>query len=162
MSKVDVKLVKDLWTRVVNKDSHGRVAQHNHAFVKVGPHNTYTQYVAGGVPGPAWRLDALSGARGWNGMDWNARQAWGCTWLISAHNNITCLCVVLCGSVVAEKVGGSVKLAVSSGEFFFRPFHTRQHTYRAHSAASSLVICHCLIHTPKHTHPTHVFTHIPQ
>lgn len=46
VSKVDVRLVKDLWTRVVNKDSHGRMAQHNHAFVKVGPHNTYTQYVA--------------------------------------------------------------------------------------------------------------------
>ena len=45
MSKVDVRLVKDLWTRIVNKDSHGRMAQHNHAFVKVGPHNTYTQYV---------------------------------------------------------------------------------------------------------------------
>ena len=45
VSKVDVRLVKDLWTRIVNKDSHGRMAQHNHAFVKVGPHNTYTQYV---------------------------------------------------------------------------------------------------------------------
>lgn len=45
VTKVDVRLVKDLWTRVVNKDSHGRMAQHNHAFVKVGPHNTYTQYV---------------------------------------------------------------------------------------------------------------------
>lgn len=41
--KVDVHLVKDLWSRVVNKDSHGRVAQHNHAFIKVGPQNTYTQ-----------------------------------------------------------------------------------------------------------------------
>lgn len=41
--KADIQLVKDLWTRVVNKDSHGRVAQHNHAFVKVGPQNTYTQ-----------------------------------------------------------------------------------------------------------------------
>jgi len=41
--KADIQLVKDLWTRVVNKDSHGRIAQHNHAFVKVGPQNTYTQ-----------------------------------------------------------------------------------------------------------------------
>lgn len=41
--KAEVTLVKDLWTRVVNKDSHGRVAQHNHAFIKVGPQNTFTK-----------------------------------------------------------------------------------------------------------------------
>lgn len=43
MFKTDVRLVKDLWSRVVNKDSHGRVAQHSHAFVKVGPQTTNTQ-----------------------------------------------------------------------------------------------------------------------
>lgn len=43
VTKVDVQLVKDLWTRVVNKDSHGHIAQHNHAFIKVGPQTTHTQ-----------------------------------------------------------------------------------------------------------------------
>lgn len=41
--KVDVQLVRDLWSRVVNKDSKGRTVAHNHAFVKVGPQTTFTQ-----------------------------------------------------------------------------------------------------------------------
>jgi hypothetical protein len=39
----DVKISKDLWSRVVNKDSMGRTVQHNHAFIKQGPQHTYTQ-----------------------------------------------------------------------------------------------------------------------
>lgn len=43
MHKADIHLVKDLWSRVVNKDSKGRVLAHNHAFVKVGPQTTFTR-----------------------------------------------------------------------------------------------------------------------
>lgn len=106
VSKVDVRLVKDLWTRVVNKDSHGRVAQHNHAFVKVGPQSTFTQYVR-----PFVRPSFL--CVGWFRVAGRFVPA-------APHMRVHQLEFKINSienkrSVVAEKVGGSVKLAVSSG-----------------------------------------------